>query len=174
MKTLNLQEKIDQLSNFMDKNDYNLTHFLVPTQLKESDKHGMGRVSTEFIPAGTTIAIIGGVIIDYVDQYIAMPLGLGLYMHQVNNNRKGTINHNCDPNCIMKELNKLTALKDIHPGEELNIDYGSTVAGNGSVTISDCKCGSSNCRHVITSHDYLKMPNEMLSGLAKAVKKKEL
>jgi hypothetical protein len=171
---LTLSEKIDKLGQFMEENDYSLTHFLVSTELKNSDKHEMGRIAKEFIPAGTLIAIIGGVFIDYVDQYIAMPLGSGLYMHQVRNNRKGTINHSCDPNCIMRELNKLTAMRDIEIGEELNIDYGTAVAGKGYVTIADCKCGSSKCRHIITSHDYLTLPNEILSGLALAVKRKKL
>jgi hypothetical protein len=74
----------------------------------------------------------------------------------------------------MRELNKLTAMRDIEIGEELNIDYGSTVAGKGHVTIAECKCGSSKCRKTITSHDYLSLPEEILSGLAIAVKRKKL
>lgn len=173
-ENLTLSEKINKLSNFMKEHNYSLTHFLVNTEIVKSKKHEMGRIAKEFIPAGTTIAIIGGVFIDYVDEYIAMPLGSGIYLHQVNNNRKGTINHSCDPNCIMFELNKLTALRDICINEELNIDYGSTVAGKGGVVIANCKCDTPACRHVITSHDYLTMPEEKLSGLAKVVKQGKL
>lgn len=171
---LSFTERLDKFSKFMDDNDYNLSHFLVKTEVRQSDKHEMGRVALEFIPAGTTIAIIGGVLINKPDSYIALPMGSGLYMHQVNNNRKGTINHNCSPNCVMKELNKLTAYTDINIGEELNIDYGSTIAGNGTVMIENCKCGSINCRKVISSHDYLTLPEEILSGLAIAVKQNKI
>lgn len=171
---LTLPERIELLGQFMEEHDYSLTHFLVKTELTQSNKHEMGRIALEPIAAGTIIAIIGGVFINYVDQYIAMPLGSGLYMHQVRNNRKGTINHSCDPNCILRELNKLTALRDIAVGEELNIDYGTTVAGKGHVTIADCRCGSPKCRTTITSHDYLSLPEETLSGLAIAVKRKKI
>ena len=171
---LSFAERLEKFSKFMDDNDYNLSHFLVKTEIRNSRRHEMGRVALEDIPAGTTIAIIGGIIIDKSDSYIALPMGSGLYMHQVNNNRKGTINHSCSPNCIMKELNKLTALTDIKAGEELSIDYGTTVAGNGSIIIDGCKCGSSNCRKTITSHDYMTLPEERLSGLSLAVRKSKL
>ncbi len=169
-----LSKKIGHLSEFMRKHDYSFTHFLVKTEIRASAKHEMGRVALEFIPAGKLIAVIGGVFIDYLDDYIAMPIGSGLWMHQVNNDKKGTINHSCDPNCVMRELNKLTAIRDIQPGEELNIDYGTTVAGKGYPIIEDCKCGSESCRHTITSHDYLKLPEETLSGLALAIKRNEV
>ena len=62
------------------------------------------------------------------------------------------LNHSCDPNCDVSVfptnyLIKLTANRDIMPGEAVTIDYDATeedlVAQGGAF---DCACGASNCR----------------------------
>jgi SET domain-containing protein len=58
------------------------------------------------------------------------------------------INHSCEPNSYMKILYGhilFLALRDIQPGEEITIDYESTLHPNSK----KCTCGSPLCRTTI-------------------------
>ncbi|MGH9955786.1 MAG: SET domain-containing protein [Pyrinomonadaceae bacterium] len=58
------------------------------------------------------------------------------------------INHSCEPNSYMKVLYGhilFMALRDILPGEEITIDYESTLHSNKK----RCTCGAPSCRGTI-------------------------
>ena len=58
------------------------------------------------------------------------------------------INHSCEPNAFMKILYDhilFIALRDIRPGEEITIDYESTLHSNKK----RCICGAPSCRGTI-------------------------
>lgn len=58
------------------------------------------------------------------------------------------LNHSCSPNSYMKILHGhiiFFALRDIHPGEEITIDYVST----DHPDTKKCRCKSPNCRGTI-------------------------
>ncbi|MFN2499574.1 MAG: SET domain-containing protein [Pyrinomonadaceae bacterium] len=58
------------------------------------------------------------------------------------------INHSCEPNAFMKILYDhilFIALRDIQPGEEITIDYESTLHSNKK----RCICGAPSCRGTI-------------------------
>ena len=58
------------------------------------------------------------------------------------------INHSCEPNAYMKILYShilFIALRDIEPGEEITIDYESTLHSNKK----RCICGAPSCRGTI-------------------------
>ena len=58
------------------------------------------------------------------------------------------INHSCEPNSYMKILYDhilFIALRDIEPGEEITIDYESTLHSNKK----RCSCGAPSCRGTI-------------------------
>jgi SET domain-containing protein len=62
------------------------------------------------------------------------------------------INHSCEPNAFMKILYDhilFIALRDIRPGEEITIDYESTLHSNDK----RCVCGASSCRKTINRLD---------------------
>lgn len=55
------------------------------------------------------------------------------------------INHSCEPNSFMKILYgyiQFYALRDIEPGEEITIDYETTLHSNKK----RCFCGAKTCR----------------------------
>lgn len=58
------------------------------------------------------------------------------------------INHSCEPNAYMKILYGhilFMALRDIQPGEEITIDYESTLHSDRK----RCTCGAPSCRGTI-------------------------
>ena len=58
------------------------------------------------------------------------------------------INHSCEPNAFMKILYDhilFIALRNIEPGEEITIDYESTLHSNKK----RCTCGAPSCRGTI-------------------------
>jgi SET domain-containing protein len=62
------------------------------------------------------------------------------------------INHSCEPNAFMKILYDhilFIALRDIRPGEEITIDYESTLHSNDK----RCVCGAPSCRKTINRLD---------------------
>jgi uncharacterized protein len=69
------------------------------------------------------------------------------------------LNHSCSPNVGIKGSVQFVALRDIKPNEHLTIDYSITecdILWNFSIqTGGRCKCGSSNCRKVIRSIQFL-------------------
>ena len=62
----------------------------------------------------------------------------------VGGNETAYINHSCDPNAFMRIVPggrvAIFARRDIHPGEELTIDYRDPEHP------AVCKCGAPNCR----------------------------
>jgi hypothetical protein len=64
----------------------------------------------------------------------------------------GLLEHSCDPNVFldMSEL-WLWALKDIHSGERLTMDYATTE--DKLLRQFACACGSPSCRGWITGYD---------------------
>ena len=59
------------------------------------------------------------------------------------------INHSCEPNAYMQSARGshilFYALRDIHPGEEITVDYGTTLHKDSK----RCFCGASMCRGTI-------------------------
>lgn len=58
------------------------------------------------------------------------------------------INHSCEPNSYMKILYghiQFYALRDIHPGEEITVDYEMTLHPDSK----RCFCGAKTCRGTI-------------------------
>jgi SET domain-containing protein len=58
------------------------------------------------------------------------------------------INHSCEPNAFMQSVRGhilFYALRDIAPGEEITVDYGTTLHKDSK----KCFCGAAKCRGTI-------------------------
>ena len=58
------------------------------------------------------------------------------------------IHHSCEPNCYMRITRGhilFMALRDIHPGEEITLDYESTLNSDEK----KCRCKAATCRGTI-------------------------
>jgi len=63
-------------------------------------------------------------------------------------------NHSCDPNTWWYDDFTLVARRDIHEGEEVTFDYGSSES-QPNPAMEGCLCGSPLCRGEVTPNDYL-------------------
>ena len=68
------------------------------------------------------------------------------------------VNHSCNPNCGIKDLFKIVAIKTIEAGQELTLDYEMT---EDCLWRMKCNCGSKNCRKTIGS--FKNMPEKIRS-----------
>ena len=94
------------------------------------------------------------------------------------------INHSCDPNCEVDEVNgrvTITAIRDIASGEEITYDYN--LYDGDLDDESPCFCKSKNCRGSMYSEEELErraralkrreMAARKKAGAAKPVKRKD-
>ncbi|MBI2624089.1 SET domain-containing protein [Candidatus Parcubacteria bacterium] len=65
------------------------------------------------------------------------------------------MNHSCDPTGVQTSDDNIIARRDVKPGEEITYDYATTE--EDPEWRMWCRCGSQNCRGVITGNDW-KLP----------------
>lgn len=66
------------------------------------------------------------------------------------------INHSCDGNLWMNNINTLSAKRDISIGEEICADYVLWEGDENYVSKWECVCGTSECRKKITGRDWIR------------------
>ena len=124
-------------------------------------KFGKGLIAVEKIRAGELIASFDGT--KYTDK---SEFSTDVYNHAIQYARKKwrdskgiarLLNHSCVPNCGIKNLFDIVAMKTINPGEELFWDYEMTE--DNDTWKMKCKCGNSNCRKIIGA--YRNMPEDI-------------
>ncbi len=84
------------------------------------------------------------------------------------------INHSCDPNCEVDEVNGrviICALRDIEPGEELTYDY--SLYDGDLDDEAPCFCRSTNCRGSMYSEEELARRARALERRKKLKQKKQ-
>src|SRR5882757_3289915 len=62
------------------------------------------------------------------------------------------INHSCEPNCGIRGLFNIVAMREIRKGEEITWDYEMTENSDWKM---NCKCGSVHCRKIIRAYRFL-------------------
>lgn len=126
--------------------------------IKKSDINGKGCFATTHFPRGKMIAEYAGEKIPDAEATKRARRRRVLRICAIDSrwsldgSRGGNgthyINHSCQPNSFMKILYghiQFYALRDIHPGEEITIDYEYTLHPD----TKRCFCGAPNCRGTI-------------------------
>jgi SET domain-containing protein len=135
--------------------------------VQETHKFGKAVIAKEKILKGEVIAEFDGKIYAWDSE----DWNEDLYNHVIQfENKKWRdssgigrlINHSCDPNCGIKDYFKVTAMRDILPGEEITWDYEMTE--KHPYWRMKCRCGEPICRKIIGN--YKNMPQEIRNKYA--------
>lgn len=131
-------------------------------KVRRTKKFGKGVFAIKDIRKGEVIAEFDGEIYD--DDF--EPWTNDLYNHTIQFGRtlwrdsKGVarlINHSCDPNCGIRSLFKVVAMRAIKKGEQITWDYEMTE--KNPTWRMRCKCGAAECRKIIGN--YSNMPRKI-------------
>jgi SET domain-containing protein len=128
-------------------------------KVRHTRKYGKGVFALAPIRKGEIVAVFDGPIYDedFDDwtrdlQNHAIQIGRAKWRDS-----KGLarwINHSCEPNCGVKSLVKIVAMRRIEAGEQITWDYEMTEKSDW--WRMRCRCGSSMCRKWIGN--YANMP----------------
>ena len=83
-------------------------------------------------------------------------VGYDLYLSPRPGSPGWSVNHSCEPNCLISGERTLVAAAPIARGEELTFDYSTNVGWDGY--LMPCSCGKPSCRGVVTSYSRLPGP----------------
>lgn len=121
---------------------------------------GKAVFTKKFIPAGEKISEFDGPIYDndfedWTEDLQNHCIQIGPETWRDSKGYARYINHSCDPNCGIRGLTEIIAMRDIHAGEEITWDYEMTEKSDWWKM--KCQCGSPYCRKKIGNYDH--MPN---------------
>lgn len=142
-----------------------LTYRSPMTEVRDSPIHGNGLFAKEAIAAGEIVTVKGGHILTK-QEWTTLERSLGSAEIQISEElfvapveqaqRDGSMiytNHSCDPNIVIQGQIVFVAMRDIAPGEELTHDWATADDQDYEM---ECKCGSWNCREIVTGKDWMK------------------
>jgi uncharacterized protein len=124
-------------------------------------KYGRGVFATGTIRRGEIVAEFDGPIFDddfdgWNEDLRNHAIQIGKALWRDSNGVARLINHSCEPNCGIKKLTKIVAMRTIHPGEEITWDYEMTEKSDW--WRMRCRCGAPTCRKRIGN--YKNLPKE--------------
>lgn len=127
--------------------------------VKESKIHGKGIFITRDIKKGQIIFVIKGNMVRWEvhnkkeSLYGPDWIGVSETKWIDPDGPARFLNHSCNPNCGIKGMVTIRALRDIKMGEEITVDYSTTEIDK--LWHMKCDCGSKNCRKIIRSIQFL-------------------
>jgi uncharacterized protein len=135
------------------------------TEVRDSSIQGKGLFARQAIATGEIVAVKGGHILTQ-QEWTILEQQLGSAEIQIaeelfiapvgQEQRDGCMlytNHSCDPNIGIQGQIIFVARRDISPGDELTHDWATTDDLDYEM---ECKCGSQNCRGIVTGKDWMK------------------
>lgn len=132
-----------------------------PVEYRATDNFGGGLFATSPIAPGQLVASFDGDFWTWGDSVANLPnespnytrdhtIQFGPGQSRDSGNGMGRFaNHSCDPNCGIKNLFDIVAMKSISPGEQIMWDYAMTENNDWFML---CRCGSRKCRRIITGY----------------------
>ncbi len=131
-------------------------------EVRQTRGRGRGVFAKENIKKGEEIAAFDGPVYGWWSKKWTTDL----YNHAIqferykwrdSNGIARLLNHSCKPNCGIKNLFRLVAMRNIRKGEELTWDYEMTE--NHPYWRMKCTCNSPKCRKLIGAYD--NMPQDV-------------
>ena len=127
-------------------------------ELRPHERFGKGVFAREPIAAGETIASFDGET--YTAQNgVELPPRVFDHGMQISPDQfrdssgfARFINHSCQPNCGVKNLVDIVAMRPIAAGEECSWDYDMS---DNSDWVLHCLCEANRCRHVLLGYRHL-------------------
>jgi uncharacterized protein len=121
-------------------------------------KFGKGLFASVNIPKNTVVARVTGKVLNFEDTLLlkereSHTLQTGTDKYILCDPPFLYSNHSCDPNCGLTPFLELKTLRAIKKGEEILWDYSTSMMERHWTML--CKCGSPNCRGLITDFDLL-------------------
>ena len=112
------------------------------------------------VKKGELIAVFGGVVCDgeafeqwpEYNRMVSIQVEENLYLIPDKISGGDYFNHSCNPNAGLQGQIALTAMRDIHPGEEVCFDYAMSDCSDYDEF--ECQCGAPNCRRRVTGNDW--------------------
>src|SRR5512138_2267679 len=137
-------------------------------EFRGSPIRGEGLFASEPIREGEVVVIVGGTVMseaefeafqDTHSFYTFIQIDKHLYLVEdlrITRSTNGAMNHSCDSNTWMADEATLVARRDIAAGEELTVDYALFTTRSSWMLDNRCRCGSPDCRRVITGDDWMR------------------
>jgi len=129
-------------------------------EVRETSINGRGVFAKTHIGANEVIAEFDGTICD--EDYPGWDDDFENHLVQFepgrwrdSNGIARLLNHSCEPNCGIKDLFRIVAMRDIEPGEELFWDYDMSEDNCKYGWEMQCSCGTASCRKIIRGYRYL-------------------
>ena len=131
-------------------------------EVKDAGKKGKGLFALKNLQKGEEILYFTGKVVEVEDES-KYPEHIRDHWHPIDEKEDKKVyvlpespwmymNHSCEPNAGVKNDRHLVAIKDIKKGDEINIDYSTLFLDGWEMA---CKCGSKNCRKMISTFDKL-------------------
>ena len=127
-----------------------------PKAKVKKSKTGLGVFAMSKINKGEIIASVDGKILGWNAKWTNYQRGHAIQFARkkwrLSNGFAVKLNHSCEPNCGIKNLFDIVAMRDIKKGEELTWDYEMTEASENKWSMK-CKCGTKSCRKIISNYN---------------------
>ena len=153
-KTINFIKKYFDIKDFTYKEtpDELYRKFENKIELKSTKVKGSGIFAKEEIKKGDILSYVDGQIyfskkesqINSLVKDHAIPFSKYFYRNSFNS-LSVKFNHSCDPNCYIKDLFFVTAMRDIKKGEELTMSYSLFCNSDWQNPEGKCFCKSKKC-----------------------------
>lgn len=131
--------------------------------VKKTSNQGLGVFALDDINKDEVIAMFDGDIYDeefdgWTDEILDHVIQFAPLKWRDSKGIARRLNHSCEPNCGIKDLFKIVAMRDIKKGEELTWDYEMTEKNEFGWRMK-CRCCTESCRKVIGN--FKNMPLEV-------------
>lgn len=139
-------------------------------EVRETGRYGKGIFAKEDIKKGEVAIVMGGYILTIEDDnnlrgvVADKPIEISDYFFigprkpaDLDLMPQHYVNHSCNPNIGFKGQIFMVAMKNIKKGEEIFYDYAMVMNSDersNSYFKMNCKCGSKQCRKIITEDDW--------------------